>query len=378
MGFDRIIFWQDVPSPHQAPWIRALAEEAGDCQIEGMFMRELYPERVALGWQPPDYGKAHVVISPAQSEIDRFLGYESGRTVHIFSSMVHIPAIHAALRRALSSEAVVGILSEGRDWRGVKGVARQLHALLNERNYRRSVDFVLAIGRMGACWYKRCGYDRDKIFPFCYAVETPVLNGSKSRPGTSVQLIAVGQLIHRKRLDLLLNSLKNISALDWTLKIIGDGDLRFSLEAMTEELGLGGRVIFTGVMDNRQVRRELSQADMLVLPSHWDGWGAVVNEALMAGVPVICSDFCGAADLIKTGFNGEVFPCDCRHTLTRVMQEWISRGPLPHARREQIRQWSGCISGLSVARYFLDVLRRVNGDRECSPMAPWRLDQETE
>jgi glycosyltransferase involved in cell wall biosynthesis len=147
---------------------------------------------------------------------------------------------------------------------------------------------------------------------------------------------------------------------------------------MAEESGMRGKVIFTGVMDNRLVRRELSQADILILPSHWDGWGAVVNEALMAGVPVICSDFCGAADLIKPGFNGDIFTCDSLHSLTRVMQKWISSGPLPVAQRDQIRHWSGCISGLSVARYFLDILRRVNGNCVCNPIAPWRLDQEIE
>jgi glycosyltransferase involved in cell wall biosynthesis len=95
-------------------------------------------------------------------------------------------------------------------------------------------------------------------------------------------------------------------------------------------------------------------------------------------VPVICSDFCGAADLIKPDFNGEIFPCDSQSSLNRVLQEWIGRGPLSHAKRERTRQWSKCISGLSVARYFLDILRSVDGNRGFNPIAPWSLDQASE
>jgi glycosyltransferase involved in cell wall biosynthesis len=47
-----------------------------------------------------------------------------------------------------------------------------------------------------------------------------------------------------------------------------------------------------------------------VLPSRFDGWGAVVNEALMVGTPVICSDRCGASDVIENGRNGYVFEAD--------------------------------------------------------------------
>ena len=112
-------------------------------------------------------------------------------------------------------------------------------------------------------------------------------------------LIFVGQLIPRKRLDRLLRALAAVRSTDWVFRIIGDGSERRSLEKLALELNLLRRITFTGALDNGAVRNELANADLFVLPSRWDGWGAVVNEALMSGTPVICSSYCGAADLIS-------------------------------------------------------------------------------
>ena len=51
-------------------------------------------------------------------------------------------------------------------------------------------------------------------------------------------------------------------------------------------------------MDNTKVRLAIEEADLLVLPSRFDGWGAVVNEALGAGTPVLVSDLCGSSYLV--------------------------------------------------------------------------------
>ena len=359
-------------SPHQSPWIRALAE-IFDGNVIGVFQTGLSQERISLGWKSPDYGKTQIYIAPDQKTVKQLIEDSPENSIHVFSSMVCNPLIHDYFKQVSVTKARIGILSEGRDWRGLKGVLRQVHSIFHERSYRRSVDFVLTIGTVGAKWYKRCGYDPIKLFPFSYVVEAPSDVNHKESSKSSVQVTAIGQLILRKRLDLLLNSLGKLSDLEWTLKVIGDGQIRPSLELMADQLKIKERVTFTGVLNNTDVRTELSQTDIFVLPSQWDGWGAVVNEALMSGVPVICSDYCGAAELIRPGINGDLFECGSIDSLAKVLRKYIAKGQLPEDGRQAIRNWAQCLDGMSVANYFMQILDSCTQPEIPRPMAPWKI-----
>src|SRR5208283_5061000 len=188
-------------------------------------------------------------------------------------------------------------------------------------------------------------YLQERIFPFCYVVESHGAASIDCSNMPGVTLCFVGQLIKRKRVDLLIHSLHRMNSRDWFLRVIGNGKERSGLEKLVNCLGLANMIDFTGVLDNMSARKQLAKSDLFVLPSRWDGWGAVVNEALMCGVPVICSDYCGAADLIHNGFNGELFRCDSLESLTDSLEKWTSKGPLNDSRRERIRSWSRCIEG---------------------------------
>jgi glycosyltransferase involved in cell wall biosynthesis len=285
--------------------------------------------------------------------------------------MVHISELNAAFRNALSSSASVGILSEGRDSRGWKGTLRQAHSILHERSYHQKADFVLAIGRVGINWFKKCGFDPEKLFPFCYAVEKQQCVTAQSRINGAVTIASVGRLIRLKRIDLLLEALAKVSTSEWKLEIIGEGEERASLESMSKRLGLREKVSFRGRMSNPLIRQELDKTDILVFASREDGWGAVVNEALMSGVPVICSDYLGAADLVVPGLNGELFKCDSLDSLTQVLNRWIAKGPLQIRERRKIQAWSRCIEGEAVARYFIQIMDYLEGICPERPKAPW-------
>jgi glycosyltransferase involved in cell wall biosynthesis len=240
--------------------------------------------------------------------------------------------------------------------------------------FARSIDFVLAMGIQGVDWFAKCGYPSDRLFPFAYVTER--IEGFTSRASQSgpPSLIYVGQFIPRKGLDILLKALGNLRKLDWELTLVGSGPMEEKCRRMIFEHGLSERVRFLGPLKNLAARLEICRSDLLLLPSRYDGWGAVVNEALMAGVPAICSDHCGARDLLQASWRGEVFAAGSVPSLRKVLARWINAGRTDVVAR-RIWNWSSLIEGKSLAAYFLSILNFVYANDE-RPVPPWlRADQ---
>ena len=114
----------------------------------------------------------------------------------------------------------------------------------------------------------------------------------------------------------------------------------------------------------------MCDSDLLILPSRFDGWGAVVNESLMCGTPVICSHRCGAKDLLMESWRGEIVPSCQPADWTEAMQRWISKDSLLSTERKRIQEWSRCISGRQLASYFNSILDHLYLDGS-APVPPW-------
>jgi glycosyltransferase involved in cell wall biosynthesis len=279
-----------------------------------------------------------------------------------------------AFCQSLSSNAFIGIQSEAYDGKGLKGRLRLLRSKYNALQFREQVDFILGIGTLGVDWFKSSGYLNHTAFPFGYFVETPLLQNDYSSQETlssrAFDLIFVGQLIPRKGWDILLRALSGLKSLEWRLHVVGDGQDRSKFVRLCAKLGLTDSIHLYGTLPNAEAIHLVSKSDLLVLPSRWDGWGAVVNEALMCGVPVVCSNRCGAADLLDGHERGEVFSPGSPLALRATLDRRISQGKRDAARSERIREWSKCIDGESAARYFMEIVKAsITGGNK--PIAPW-------
>jgi glycosyltransferase involved in cell wall biosynthesis len=383
MRRDRVVFWQEAPYGDRSAYERALAERLPQRHVAIVVGQRTTTNFKGGVWGELDVGMAEVVVGLVSNRARELLDTAPERSVHIFSSFVHSAVLRDALETACRSRALVGLMSEARDWSGAFGLARRCHSVLHERRYRHRVDFVLAIGSLGQEWFEdKCGYPAEKVFPWCYVSERAPADAHSGRGepaathvGTApaIDIVFVGALIQRKAVDVLLKALAKTSATRWRLAILGGGEQEGPLRDLSKGLGVADRVSFAGMVSNVEVRRHLRAADLLVLPSHWDGWVAVINEALMAGVPVICSDWCGAKVLIRPGWNGDVFRTGSVQDLARVLDAWLTRGPLPAAQRDEIRAWSRCIEGDRVAQYLLDIIAHVSGQAESRPAPPWAV-----
>ena len=129
------------------------------------------------------------------------------------------------------------------------------------------------------------------------------------------------------------------------LIFLGDGELRRSLEAYAHERSLKN-VRFVGFKNQTEMAPYYSMADVFVLPSGFEPWGLVVNEALCFGLPVITSDKVGATgDLVQEGVNGFVYPAGNVMALTAILQKLLlsaedRRTAMGAASRKLVTHWS--------------------------------------
>ena len=108
---------------------------------------------------------------------------------------------------------------------------------------------------------------------------------------------------------------------------------------------------------------------MLVLPSRWDGWGLVINEAFAAGVPVIASDRCGGADLIVQGANGYKFRSESVDDLRTCLSAFLTSDQ-KQMRAAALRTGSTLAIPV-VSEYLVACLEHMCGFREDKPVPLW-------
>jgi glycosyltransferase involved in cell wall biosynthesis len=116
-----------------------------------------------------------------------------------------------------------------------------------------------------------------------------------------------GRLIKRKNVDLIIKAISSLKYRDdCILLVLGDGEERENLIDLAKQLDVTLKI--TGFISNQEeLFKHYFAGDVLILPSHNEPWGLVVNEAMAAGLPVIVSNECGCSlDLVKNGENGYI------------------------------------------------------------------------
>ena len=367
------VFWQGILSIHQSALLRNLAASYG-AKVTLIVWEELDAQRKTTGWHKPDFGQTRIIVKPTPKAQSELLSGDLSNSVHIFSGTRGHPMVWNAFRESLSSNAYIGIQSESYDRTRLKGPLRLLRSRYDALRFRERINLILGIGSLGVDWFKKSGYFHDRIFPFGYFVETPLLQDKhvswEVLSNNVFDLIFIGRPLRRKGLDILLHALHDLNSLKWRLHVVGCGQHKDKLVKLCAKLGLADSVHFYGILPNSETINLIGKSDLLVLPSKWDGWGAVVNEALMCGVPVVCSDNCGAADLLDGTERGEIFQSNSILALSSVLSKWISRGKKDVGMSERIRAWSKCIDGASAANYFLKVVdSSITGG--IKPIPPW-------
>jgi L-malate glycosyltransferase len=123
----------------------------------------------------------------------------------------------------------------------------------------------------------------------------------RERANGKFSLISVGRLVPRKGFEYLIRSLELLPE-DIHLLLVGDGPLERELKVLAAPYG--DRIEFAGYKPREEIIGLLRGADCYVLPSLHEGLGIVIQEAMYAGLPIVCTNNGGQTDLVKEPRNG--------------------------------------------------------------------------
>ena len=126
-------------------------------------------------------------------------------------------------------------------------------------------------------------------------------------------LLTVGRQVKRKGHQWFIEEAINKIKTDVVYLIVGDGPEYETIRRIREEMGLQEKIVMTGKLSSEMLNICYSAADLFVMPNipvdgDMEGFGIVLLEANMSGVPAVASDLEGIKDVIKQGVNGYRLP----------------------------------------------------------------------
>ncbi len=377
------VTWQPVLTDHQAFTYEQLSRQAKTPVLAYVLAMEDETRR-SQGWNDTQVESIERRLIPERGAL--FYCYEKMRehrhNVHFFGSpfqnlkMLYcwMLAVCLGVEFYIISEPYSPIaqgyfsdrsLSAERLKASLRPYLYKLYVLL----LRRRMAGVFAISRRAVSQYADAGVVTGKLFPFGYFVPAVEVISASRRDAhaasSPLRVVFVGALIGRKGLDQLIEAIKALR-FPVELDIYGPGDpALFDVDGRT--VHYRGSIPFGGT------QAVVGAYDLLILPSRYDGWGVVVNEALCAGVPVVCSDQVGAGTLVERFGAGAVFSSTEPKALEHVLTELGHDPERLLAMRLATHLAAEAIQPSVAAGYMLAVLRSEPSDRASIP-SPWYVE----
>lgn len=303
-----------VPVPYREPLFQALARRP-ELSIRVIYQAASQQSwDQAAGWFPAAHGYDAVHLRPlhlarrGRSPVTWPRGLE--RALSRFQPDVVVvsefgPATLRALAWCRARRRALVVLSEvTREAQGtLSAPQRRLHRLL-----ARQVDGLIAVSGAARERLLELGVPQDRVTVSLQPVDEDglrdALSGRSPDAQAPVEVLTVARLVPDKGIDVLLEAFARagLGAAEARLCLVGGGPLEDRLRARAQALGVPAT--FLGAVGASELPPRYARAGLFVLPSLYEPFGVALREAVVAGLPVVCTTAVGAAgDLALSGEN---------------------------------------------------------------------------
>lgn len=166
-------------------------------------------------------------------------------------------------------------------------------------------------------------YFNEKIRKNSCIIGNPIsVTTTKSSKGKHI-IVSVGRMTKQKNQEMLIRVFNKIHDKypEYIMQIYGDGPLKKQLEHQITDLGLSNCVFLPGVSDN--IHSDISNAEMFVLPSNFEGLSNALMEAMLMGLPCISTNCSGSDEIITNKENGLLVPIGDEEKMYEAIEKMI-------------------------------------------------------
>lgn len=169
-------------------------------------------------------------------------------------------------------------------------------------------------------------------------------------------VLAVGRMTAQKGHDALLDAMVRVD--DARLWLVGGGPLEPALRAQAERLGIAARISWLGRRDD--VADLIAAADLLALPSRFEGLPLVALEAMRGGLPVVATRVCGSDEAVVHDKTGLFVPVDDTAALAATLDSLLSDAPRRAAMARNARaHFAGTFTAERMATETMQIYART-------------------
>jgi len=310
-----------IPSPYQVEFFNAIAQ-ANQYDLQVAYLYPNCDVPIAKEWKQKNIEHCSIILNDSVSNYKQLSRDLDQSDLVIFNYYRH-PKISALINRCIRLNKAWCFWGE-RPGCKHSGFLGWLYRYWKLGQLHHSNAAIWGVGSWGIKQYQKEFGQGRLYFNLPYFSDLTRFATSRYQvqalKKTKRVFLYSGALIKRKGVDLMSSAFCRLAHdLNYVeLIFLGDGDLRSELEQQLAPYQ--NRVKFLGFQPWEKLPNYYSQADILCVPSRYDGWGLVVPEGLAAGLPVIATNQTGAAlDLIHDGSNGWLIDADREESLYQAM-----------------------------------------------------------
>ncbi|PIW06325.1 MAG: hypothetical protein COW40_00120 [Cytophagales bacterium CG17_big_fil_post_rev_8_21_14_2_50_40_13] len=327
----KVLHVSNIPSHHQIPLGKAMIDILGKGNYYFAFTGNSNIDRKKNGWNlDVNY---EWILQPNSSSEDQKQYLMAWRE---FDLVLTGEQLLDLISERLNNKRLTFYMSE-RWWKPPIGKLRLLHPLFAKKMLRfrylskNESFYYLAIGKYAYYDLKLFTCFNKRTLSWGYFTERPPQTDVRTyHQGKAIKILWMGRMLDWKQVDKVIHACEylNGKGIPFNLTLIGDGPEKQKLMSLAKQKLSVGSYEFNDFLKSEYVYEEMRCHDIYIMPSNgYEGWGAVVNEAMSVGLCVVASNKIGSAcSLIDNEENGFLFDPDNQVKLNSIIEK-VSQSP---------------------------------------------------